>query len=203
MASVPGGDARHAEDATTGNALAQERGQPGLEEFGQIASTRADVLPPQILTALEGLQTDVKPFPTEQSRRIFKKDTGQSVDEAFQEFTDQPFASASIAQVHRAITPDGSEVVVKIQRPGIEQTIQLDIYVLKFLAEQAESLFPELRPFQPKMLIEEFTQTLQKELDFINEGHNAERVAAFYSERDDIYVPEIYWDYTTAPISGY
>ncbi|MFQ5411490.1 MAG: ABC1 kinase family protein [Phycisphaerae bacterium] len=173
---------------------------PTFIKLGQIASTRADVLPPQVLTALEGLQTDVKPFPTEQAKRIFKKDTGRTVAEAFREFTDQPFASASIAQVHRAITPDGRQVVVKVQRPGIEQIIQLDIYVLKFLAEQAESLFPELRPFRPRMLIEEFTQTLQKELDFINEASATARFHEAFQDDPHVTTPRVHWELTGAKV---
>ena len=173
---------------------------PTFIKLGQIASTRADILPPQVLTALEDLQTDVTPFPAEQARRIFHKDTGTTVDEAFREFTDKPFASGSIAQVHRAVTADGQQVVVKIQRPGIEETIRLDIYVLKFIAEQAESLFPELRPFRPRMLVEEFTQTLQRELDFINEASATSRFHEAFKDAPHVTTPQVRWDHTSARV---
>lgn len=173
---------------------------PTFIKLGQVASTRADILPPQILTALEKLQTDVKPFPTEQAKRIFAKDTGSTVDEAFRAFTDRPFASGSIGQVHRAVTADGQEVVVKIKRPGIEQVIQLDIYVLRFLAEQAEAMFPELRPYHPKLLIEEFTQALQRELDFINEASATSRFHDAFKEDPDITTPQVRWDLTATNV---
>ena len=169
---------------------------PTFVKLGQIASTRADLLPPQILAALEKLQTQVTPFPTEQAKRIFHKDTGATVETAFQEFCDEPFASGSIGQVHRAVTTDNQQVVVKIKRPGIEQIIQLDIYVLKFLADQAEALFPEMRPYRPKMLVEEFTQTIQRELDFINEASATTRFSAAFKDDPDITTPQVRWDLT-------
>ncbi len=169
---------------------------PTFIKLGQLASTRADILPPQILTALEKLQTNVEPFPVEQARRIFHTDTGSSVDEAFREFTDTPFASGSIGQVHRAVANDGQNVVVKIRRPGIDQTIQLDTYVLQFMAEQAESMFPELRPFRPKMLVEEFSQILQRELDFINEAAATSRFHEAFEDDPHITTPRVRWDLT-------
>lgn len=173
---------------------------PTFVKLGQIASTRADILPRQILTALESLQAEVKPFPAEQARRIFHKDTGVKVDDAFKSFTDTPFASGSIAQAHRAVTNDGQEVVVKVKRPGVEQIIQLDVYVLRFLAEQAETLFPELRPYRPKMLVEEFTQTLQRELDFVNEASATTRFYDAFKDDAHITTPQIRWDLTSTNI---
>lgn len=169
---------------------------PTFVKLGQIASTRADILPSPILTALENLQADVRPFPTEQAKRIFQKDTGTSVEEAFKEFTDEPLASGSIGQIHRAVAKNGQQVVVKIKRPGIEQTIRLDIYVMKFLAEQAESLFPELRPYHPIMLVDEFTQTLQRELDFINEASATSRFYEAFKDDPNIRTPQVRWDLT-------
>jgi ubiquinone biosynthesis protein len=173
---------------------------PTFVKLGQIASTRADILPRQILTALESLQAEVKPFPAEQARRIFQKDAGVKVDDAFKSFTDTPFASGSIAQAHRAVTNDGQEVVVKVKRPDVEQIIQLDVYVLKFLAEQAETLFPELRPYRPKLLVEEFTQTLQRELDFVNEASATTRFYDAFADDAHITTPQIRWDLTSTNI---
>jgi ubiquinone biosynthesis protein len=169
---------------------------PTFVKLGQMASTRPDILPTQIQTALEKLQDEVSPFPSEQARGIFHQTTGTTVEEAFRNFTDQPFASGSIAQVHRAITIDGQEVVVKVKRPGIDQTIQLDIYVLQWLADRAESLFPELRPYHPKMLVDEFAHTIRNELDFINEASATSRFHEAFKDDPHIYTPAVRWDLT-------
>lgn len=169
---------------------------PTFTKLGQIASTRADLLPPQVLRELEKLQADCPPFPPEQSKRIFRRDIGQSVEEAFSTFEEQPFASGSMAQVHRATTIDGQEVVVKIKRPGIEDTIRLDVYVLRFLAEQADRFFPELRPFKPIILVDEFTQALEKELDFVNEASATSRFYEAFKDDPNIHTPMVRWDLT-------
>jgi len=169
---------------------------PTFVKLGQMASTRPDILPLQIQTALEKLQDDVSPFPPEQARRIFQQDTGTTIEDAFREFTDEPFASGSIGQVHRAVTQDGREVVVKIKRPGVDQTVQLDIYVLQWMAERAEALFPELRPYHPKLLIDEFAQTIRRELDFINEASATTRFHDAFKEDPNISTPEVHWDLT-------
>jgi len=169
---------------------------PTFVKLGQMATTRPDIFPAQALAELERLQDDVGPFPPEQARRIFREDTGETVDEAFREFTDQPFASGSIGQVHRAITADGQEVVVKVKRPGIDQVVQLDIYVLQWMAERAESLFPELRPYHPKMLVDEFAQSIRNELDFINEASATSRFHEAFEDDPHISTPQIRWDLT-------
>jgi len=169
---------------------------PTFIKLGQIASTRADLLPTQILVALEKLQAHCTPFPSEQSKRIFRRDTGSSVEEAFTQFEDTPFAGGSIAQVHRAVTLDGQQVVVKVKRPGIDQTIRLDVYVLKFLAEQGEYFFSELRPYRLRMLIDEFTQTLERELDFINEASATSRFHEAFKDDPNVFTPMVRWDLT-------
>ncbi len=186
--------------AAVGNRLVRvcEELGPTFIKLGQIASTRPDIFPPQILTALEKLQDDVQPFPSDQARRILEEDTGVSVREAFKSFTDEPFASGSIAQVHRAVTHDGQEVVVKIKRPGIDQTIQLDMYVLMWMAERAEALFPELRPYRPRMIIDEFAQTIRRELDFVNEASATSRFYEAFKDDPNIRTPQVRWDLTSA-----
>lgn len=173
---------------------------PTFIKLGQLASTRPDVLPPQVLTALERLQDDVAPFPPEQARRIFKDDVGMPVEEAFKSFTDEPFASGSIAQAHRAVAADGQDVVVKVKRPGIEQTVQLDIYVLRWMAERAESLFPELRPYRPRMLVDEFAQNIQTELDFVNEASATSRFQEAFADDPHIHTPKVRWDLTDSNV---
>lgn len=169
---------------------------PTFIKLGQIASTRPDIFPPQILTALERLQDDVKPFATEQARRIFREDTGIEIDKAFKSFTDEPFASGSIAQVHRAVTHDQQQVVVKIKRPGIDEIIQLDMYVLEWMAERAEALFDELRPYHPKMIVDEFAQTIRRELDFVNEASATSRFYEAFKDDPNIKTPQVHWDLT-------
>lgn len=173
---------------------------PTFIKLGQLASTRPDVLPPQVLTALERLQDDVAPFPPEQARRIFKDDVGMPVEQAFKRFTDEPFASGSIAQAHRAVAADGQEVVVKVKRPGIEQTVQLDIYVLRWMAERAESLFPELRSYRPRMLVDEFAQNIQTELDFVNEASATSRFQEAFADDPHIHTPKVRWDLTDSNV---
>ena len=173
---------------------------PTFIKLGQIASTRPDILPPQILSALERLQDDVAPFPPEQARRIFNEDIGIPVEKAFRSFSDQPFASGSIAQAHRAVTKDGQDVVVKIKRPGIEQTVQLDVYVLKWMAERAESLFPELKPYRPRMLVDEFAQSIHAELDFVNEASATTRFHEAYKDDPRIRTPGVIWELTNSSV---
>lgn len=170
---------------------------PTFIKLGQIASTRADILPTPILEQLEHLQADVKPFPTEQARRIIEKDTGAKLADVFREMEDKPFASGSIGQVYRAVAHDGQKVIVKVKRPGIANLVRLDIYVLKFLASQAESLFPELRPYRPKLLIDEFTQALSRELDYINEASATQRFYDAFKDDPNIQTPAVRWDLTS------
>ncbi len=169
---------------------------PTFIKLGQIASTRPDILPLPVLKALSQLQDRVSPFSAVDAKRIFEKDIGEPIEKAFAHFSDTPFASGSIAQAHKATTHDGQRVVVKIKRPGIEQTVRLDIYVLKFLAEQAESLFPELRPYRPRMLVEEFTQTLERELDFVNEASATTRFYLAFKDDEHVSTPEVHWNLT-------
>ena len=169
---------------------------PTFIKLGQIASTRPDIFPPQILTALEKLQDDVSPFPTDQARRIFEEDTDTSVAQAFKVFTEEPFATGSIAQVHLAVTHTDDAVVVKLKRPGIDDIIQLDMYVLEWMAERAEALFPELRPYRPKIIIDEFAQTIRRELDFINEASATSRFYEAFKDDPHIRTPKVNWELT-------
>lgn len=169
---------------------------PTFIKLGQIASTRPDLLPAQIIKALESLQDEVKPFPVEQARRLIEESTDAPLNKSFREFEDEPFASGSIGQVHRATTADGQRVVVKVKRPGIDQVVQLDIYVLKWMAERAEHFFPELRPYRPIVIVDEFAQTIQNELDFINEASATSRFHEAFKDDPKIHTPAVRWDLT-------
>jgi len=142
------------------------------------------------------LQDEVQPFPVEQARRLIEESTEMPLSEAFREFSDEPFASGSIGQVHRATTADGQQVVVKVKRPGIDQVVQLDIYVLKWMAERAEHFFPELRPYHPMIIVEEFAQTIHNELDFINEASATSRFHEAFKDDPKIFTPAVRWDLT-------
>jgi len=169
---------------------------PTFIKLGQLASTRPDIFPQQFIAALEKLQDQISPFPSEEARRILEEDTGRKIAEAFCRFTDEPFASGSIGQVHRATTTDGQDVVVKIKRPGIEQTVQLDIYVLRWMAERAEAIFAELRPYRPRMLVEEFAQSIRHEMDFVNEASATSRFYEAFKDDPNIRTPQVRWDLT-------
>lgn len=169
---------------------------PTFIKLGQIASTRPDILPMPVLKALSNLQDRVSPFSAFEAKRIFQRDIGEPISDAFEHFDETPFACGSIAQAHEATTKDGDRVVVKIKRPGIEQIVRLDIYVLKFLAQQAENLFPEMRPYRPLLLVEEFTQTLERELDFINEASATTRFYEAFKSDEHVSTPQVHWNLT-------
>jgi len=177
-------------------AKAAEELGPTFVKLAQMASTRPDILPAEIIAELSRLQDDVKPFPAEQARRVLRDSLDKDVSEAFREFTEEPFASGSIGQVHRAVTKDGSDVVVKIKRPGVDQTISTDMYILQFLADRAEAHLPELRPYRPKMLVDEFAESIRRELDFINEAATTSRFHEAFAEVPAIHSPEVHWDLT-------
>jgi len=169
---------------------------PTFVKLAQMASTRPDVLPAQVIDALSRLQDDVRPFPAEQARRVFRDNVGQDTETAFRTFADEPFASGSIGQVHRATTADGRDVVVKIKRPGVDQTIQTDMHILRYLAERAEALLPEMRPYRPKMLIDEFADSIRRELDFINEAATTARFHEAFADDPAVKTPKVYWELT-------
>ncbi|HEX6972372.1 MAG TPA: AarF/UbiB family protein, partial [Limnochordia bacterium] len=147
---------------------------PTYVKLGQLLSTRADLIPPDILSELQHLQDDVPPVPFEAVRRVLERELKKPLSEAFTAFASEPVAAASIGQVHEAVLPGGEPVVVKVQRPGIGRIIELDMEILFQLARLAqERLRPEL--FSPVTLVEEFATTLRRELDYRIEARYAER----------------------------
>jgi ubiquinone biosynthesis protein len=177
-----------------------ERLGPTFVKLGQVLSLRADLIGEELAGELSKLQSDAAPFPAEEVRRIFKEETGQRPEDIFKSFEEIPVAAASLAQVHRAVLKDGTEVAVKIQRPGIRKTIKEDIHIFYYLAGLAERFIPELRVYQPVRAVNEFADWTLRELDFAVEGHNAERFAYIFRENPQIYIPRIFWDVTTARI---
>lgn len=166
-------------------------------KLGQIASTRADLLPKDLIKELEKLQSHVVPFPAKDARRLIEESLEASIDDIFLIFDDTPVGSASIGQVHRAMLHTGEDVAVKVQRPNIEKTVRTDLEILRHLAVLAESNLEWARQYQVTDMIEEFSDALINELDYTIEARNVERIGKTHKEDDDIKIPEIYWDYST------
>jgi ubiquinone biosynthesis protein len=170
---------------------------PTFVKLGQLLSTRSDLLPPEYLSELRRLQDEVAPLPWEQIRPQIESELDDSIDNLFHNFEPVPIASASLAQVHAARLPDGSEVVIKVLRPGIEETINLDLDILYDLAQLAEERTPLGNRYDLMDLAEEFSYALKDELDFRREGRNADRFREQFKRNKYMYVPQIYWEYTT------
>ena len=176
--------------------LALEELGPVYVKFGQILSTRRDLLPPDIAEELAGLQERVPPFPGEQARAIIEEELGKPVDELFASFEEQPMASASIAQVHAAVLPDGSEVVAKVVRPGIEARIDDDLELLSALAGLARRYHPEGERIRPNEVVAEFQRVIGDELNMQQEGANASMLRRNWEDSEALYIPKIYWSHT-------
>ena len=170
---------------------------PTFVKFGQMLSVRQDLFPLDVIAELQKLQDGVPPFPIEQARKIIETEIGQPIIETFSQFKDAPLAAASIAQVHAATLPDGTAVVVKVQRPGIDQVIEADLEMLFSLARLLEEHVSESRRYGPVSLVEEFASTIRAELDFTLEGHNAMRFRYNFREDAAVSVPNIFWALST------
>jgi len=178
----------------------QELG-PIFVKFGQILSTRRDLVPPDVAEELALLQDRVAPFDGEHARRIVEAALGRPVAEAFIDFDTTPLASASIAQVHAATLPATAEdaareVVVKVLRPGIEPQIASDIALLNAIAGIVERTHPSADKIRPREVVAEIENTLSAELDLQREGGNASVLRRFWHGSDDLYVPEVIWSHT-------
>ncbi len=169
---------------------------PTFIKLGQIMSTRPDVFPGEVLSELSKLQDDVPPFDTSTAMRIIAEELGRPVEECFASIDGVPLASGSIGQVYRARAKDGAELVVKVRRPGIEETIQLDMVLLEWLASTLESLMPELRAYRPMMFVTELRQAMTRELDYVNEASTTARFAAAFERDEGVRVPRVYWELT-------
>ena len=169
---------------------------PTFVKFGQMLSQREDLFAPALAAELRSLQDGAASFPAETARRIIEEDTGRSVPELFASFEDRPMAAASMAQVHSASLPDGTRVVVKVQRPGIGETVEGDMAVLRRLVRLASAVIPSVRAFNLPELVDEFAASLRAELDFEHEGRNAERFARMNQDDPAVLVPRVYWHAT-------
>jgi ubiquinone biosynthesis protein len=175
--------------------LALEELGPTFIKFGQIMSLRRDLLPPALIEELTLLTDSVAPLPFETVRPIIEEYCGP-VTEAFTSFEETPFAAASLAQVHRAVLKNGKEVALKVQRPGIPKIIEDDIAIMESLARRVERRYPEYSIYNPVGLVREFAIQIRRELDFIQEGKNAEELGRNMRDFPDIVLPRIYWRYS-------
>jgi ubiquinone biosynthesis protein len=175
--------------------LALEELGPIFMKFGQMLSTRRDLLPRDIADELEKLQDRVPPFPSAEARAIVAAAYGTPIENVFSHFEETPLAAATIAQVHAARLKDGKEVVVKVVRPGIRALIERDLEVLYTLAHLANRYWPDAHRLRPVEVVREYEKTILDELDLTREAANASQIRRNFAGSDQLYVPEVYWDY--------
>jgi ubiquinone biosynthesis protein len=173
---------------------------PTFVKFGQLLSTRPDVLPPDIIAELRGLQDDVRPFPFAQVEQVVEEDLGLSLDKLFTEFEHQPIAAASIGQVHRATLPNGKHVAVKVQRPGAPRQIEADLALLYQAARIAKERVRALDFIDARQLVDEFARAIRHELDYRLEARNAAAFHRNFAGHPHVHVPRVYWSYTRARV---
>ncbi len=165
---------------------------PTFVKAGQILSTRPDLIGPELIREFEKLQDDVPPVSFDHIRETIETELVSPIEQIFMYFDKSPLAAASIGQVHRAQLPDGRDVVVKVQRPGISRTIQVDIKIIRHLATIAEKHLEEWELQKPTRIVDEFSRMIKKELDYTLEAAHMERFASQFAEEETIHVPEVF-----------
>jgi ubiquinone biosynthesis protein len=187
----------HGADATRAVRLreALETLGPIFVKFGQVLSTRRDLLPEDLAEELAKLQDQVPPFASELAVREIERSLGRRIGELFDEFENQPVASASVAQVHLGVLKDGSEVAVKVLRPGVEQAVAKDVLLLETAAGLVELLWMDGRRLKPREVVAEFARHLDEELDLVREAANASLLRRNFAGSPLLAVPAIHWDF--------
>ncbi|HET7567489.1 MAG TPA: AarF/ABC1/UbiB kinase family protein [Gaiellaceae bacterium] len=173
---------------------------PTFVKFGQLLSTRPDVVPPDIIVELRALQDDVRPFPFEQAERVIEDDLGNTLERLFLEFDATPVAAASIGQVHRATLPNGKQVAVKVQRPGAPRQIEADLALLYQAARLVRERIRALDFVDARALVDEFARSMRQELDYRLEARNAQAFHRNFAGDPHVRVPRVYWQYTRARV---
>lgn len=173
---------------------------PTFVKFGQLLSVRADILPPDFIYELSKLQDEVSPLPFGPIKKVVEDELKRSIETVFRRFDERPIASASLAQVHRAITKQGNEVVVKVQRPNIKQIIDTDLSITETLAGWVEREIEEAREYELVLKVREFARNLKFELNFTDEGRAVDRFRVNFRDDKSIIIPEVYWDLSTSKV---
>ncbi|MCX9015363.1 MAG: AarF/ABC1/UbiB kinase family protein [Candidatus Methanoperedens sp.] len=177
--------------------LALEELGPTFIKFGQILSTRHDLVPEEFIRELSKLQDSVPSFRFSDVQKIIKTELGKKIDSVFISFNPEPLAAASIGQVHMAKLPGNVDVIVKVMRPGIEKIIETDLAILLSLARFAEKHMKDSKIFNPVGVIEEFSRIIRQEIDYTHEAQNADRFFLNFKDSETVSIPQIYWKYTT------
>ena len=170
---------------------------PTFIKLGQLLSTRPDIFSEEYIEEFRKFQDKVPPFLFDKAIQQIESEFKRKVDELFLEIEKEPIAAASIAQVHRAVLLDGSEVVVKVQRPGIEKTIDTDISIMYTLANLLLKYFPELAILGPVAIVDEFSRTIRKEMNFTLEASNTMKFRKMFMDNPHVYIPDVYWEFTS------
>lgn len=170
---------------------------PTFVKLGQVMATRVDLLSPEWTAELGKLQNAVPALPFADVRPQLVEDLGAEPETVFARLEETPLAAASLAQAHRAWLADGSAVVLKIRRPGIRDTVEADLRLLARLADIVEERAPDLRRYRPAEVVQQFSVSLRRELDFAAECRNAERIAANFAGHDEVVVPRVHWQWTS------
>ncbi len=170
---------------------------PSFIKLAQILSSRADLITERFANEFRKLQDEVPPFPARDARSIIEEDLGMPLDSFLTRFDEIPIAAASIAQVHRAKLLNGEEVVVKVQRPHIHEDIESDISIMTFLSKLLEKNVPESRFFNPSGIVDEFSRTVRKELNFVEEARNCARLRKNFEGYPGVHIPKVYAEFST------
>jgi ubiquinone biosynthesis protein len=173
---------------------------PSFIKLGQLMSTRGDIFPPEYIDEFTKLQDRVPPVPFDQIRQSIEAELRQSLDQLFESIEPVSMAAASVAQVHTAFLKDGQKVAVKVIRPGIEKRIRKDIQLMYYFADKIEKKFDFGQMLGVTNLVKEFERTIFRELDMLTEAGNIERFAQNFKENKEIYVPKVYWQYTSKSV---
>jgi ubiquinone biosynthesis protein len=196
----------HAREVPAGGESPRSRGRrlremldelgPTFVKFGQLLSTRPDLLPPDVVQELRQLQDRARPVPFDDVRQVIEEELGLTVEQAFTHFDREPMAAASIGQVHRARLPGGHDVVVKVQRPDAERRVMADIQLLYHAARVARDRVKRLAFIDVVGVVDEFSRTVRQELDYRVEGRNTEAARRCFAGDDTVRVPRVYWRQT-------
>ena len=189
-------DISHLEPAVRFRRALEDLG-PTFVKLGQVFATRVDIFPPNWITEFEKLQSDVPSVPFEELLPELEKALGKPPGEIFKDLNTKPFAAASIAQVHLAKLQDGTQVVLKIRRPGIGARIEADLRILSHVARLMEMEIPDTRRYQPSQIVSQFKRSLRRELDLAMEARNIDRFAENFQDDPTVIVPKVHWEWTS------